>query len=110
MIPARSCSMSRAELDEGSVDVPPASDGEPLGDGEPDGMVWATVRKNSSMYWSDCGSYYDIMLDSVYTTGLKHGFGNIRRQGRRLLRGRCSCVRLVGGHLGRGRGERILVE
>lgn len=29
------------------------SDGEPLGEGEPEGIVWATFRKNSSMYCSD---------------------------------------------------------
>ena len=49
--------MSRAEL--GSAEVEGVS---PVGDGEPEGMVWATVRKNSSMYWSDNGSYCDMWL------------------------------------------------
>ncbi len=49
-MPARSWSMSRAELVEGSVEGAGVSD---VGEDEPDGMVWATVRKNSSMYWRD---------------------------------------------------------
>lgn len=29
-----------------------------VGDGDEEGMVWATVRKKSSMYCNEVGSYY----------------------------------------------------
>jgi len=57
-MPARSCSMSRAELAEGSVELAGVSlVGEPRGEGEAEGIVCATERKNSSMYSRDLGSY-----------------------------------------------------
>ena len=50
--------MSRAVLAEGSAEGAGVSED---GDGEPEGMVWATVRKNSSMYWRDWGSYWEFV-------------------------------------------------
>lgn len=57
MIPARSCSTSGAGLGVASVVTAEFSLGEATGDGEEDGMVWATLRKKSSMYCSEAGSY-----------------------------------------------------
>ena len=37
------------------------STGDAAGEGDEDGIVWATLRKNSSMYWREAGSYYDIV-------------------------------------------------
>lgn len=61
MIPARSCSTSGAGLGTASVTPAKISVGEATGDGEEDGMVWATLRKKSSMYWSEAGSYYELL-------------------------------------------------
>ncbi len=60
MIPARSCSISRAEPGTLAVSVELVADvsvGEGTGEGDEEGMVWATVRKKSSMYWREAGSY-----------------------------------------------------
>ena len=57
MIPARSCSTSGAGLGIASVVTAEFSVGEAIGDGEEDGMVWATLRKKSSIYCSEAGSY-----------------------------------------------------
>ena len=46
-MPARSCSISRAEVEEGSWELVAGSLGDaPVGEGLDDGMVCATSRKN----------------------------------------------------------------
>lgn len=55
-MPARSCNMSRVEL---YIESLASISGEPEGEGDADGIDCATVRKKSSMYCSEFGSYYD---------------------------------------------------
>lgn len=54
-MPARSCNISRVEL---YIESLASISGEPEGEGDADGIDCATVRKKSSMYWSELGSYY----------------------------------------------------
>lgn len=61
MIPARSWSMSRAEpaIEDSMAEVGwGVLGGSDDGDGVLEGMVCATLRKNSSMYCREAGSYW----------------------------------------------------
>lgn len=86
--------MSRAVFAEGSDDGAGVSE---EGEGEPEGMVWATVRKNSSMYWSDCGSYLKA-ISAWNGKRMVSGRDNKRPLGRYLLHERNSCVHPAIGH------------
>ena len=67
-MPARSCSISFAD-----PGILVSADGvSATGEEADEGIVWATVRKKSSMYWRDAGSYYDVEIRKF--SGKKGGF------------------------------------
>lgn len=76
-MPARSCNMSLADpcmvVSVEGVSV--------VGDGDEDGMVWATVRKKSSMYCNEAGSYWMSWISFRRGSGMGEREAYINRIG-----------------------------
>ena len=79
------------------------STGDAAGEGVEDGIVCATLRKNSSMYWREAGSYYKFVRQSKQIRSME---GTVHLQGTHL-RGKNLYVHRVEGHWERAKGEQI---